>query len=72
MAKASGSDRLNKYGDFGLIDDLVKSYNGAYTHDQLFDLDVIMVHNMILYAKESAYVNAATQEAHKAANKAKK
>lgn len=72
MAKASGSSRLDRFGDFAMIDNLVQNYSGAYTHDDIFDMDVVMVHNMILYAKECAYVQSATTINTRAANKAKK
>lgn len=68
FAKTSGSHRLDKYGDFGIIDNLVRSYSGTYTHDEIFDLDVLMVHNMLLLAKESAYVESGMNEAMRTAN----
>ena len=66
-SKVAGSHRLDKFGDFGIIDNLVRSYGGTYTHDDIFELDVIMVHNMLLLAKEVAYVESGTQEAQRQA-----
>ena len=67
FAQTAGVHRLDKYGDFAIIDNLVKSYNGTYSHDEIFDLDVVLVHNMLLLAKESAYVEAGTNEAQRSA-----
>jgi len=65
FSKVAGAHRLDKFGDFAIIDSLVKSYSGAYTHDDIFDLDVLMVHNMLLLAKEQAYIESGVNEAQK-------
>lgn len=60
--KIAGAARIDKYGDFALIDNLVKAYNGAYDHDDIFNLEVIMVQNMILLNKEIGYVESKVRE----------
>jgi hypothetical protein len=65
--KTAGVHRLDKYGDFAIIDNLVKSYGGTYSHDDIFELDVVLVHNMLLFAKESAYIDSGTMEAQRTA-----
>jgi len=47
----------------------VRTYGGTYTHDAIFDLDVVMVHNMLLLAKEMAYVESGMNEALKTVQK---
>lgn len=66
FSKIAGSHRLEKYGDFGIIDHLVKAYGGAYTHDDIFDLDVGLVETMLLYNKDLTYVESGTNEAQRA------
>ena len=56
--KLAGVSRLDRYGDFALIDNLVKTYAGTYSHDDIFNLEVVMVHNLILLNKELGYVEA--------------
>ncbi len=72
FSQAVGSKRLDKFGDFAVIDNLVKNYSGTYTHDDIFDMEVVFVHNMILYAKECAYIQSKIQEAQREANQGKK
>jgi hypothetical protein len=57
----AGSKRLEKWGDFMLIDQLCKSYP-QYTHDDIWEMEVIFVNNLILLNRESGYVNSKTQE----------
>tara|TARA_R110000823_G_scaffold291155_1_gene409527 strand:+ start:72 stop:374 length:303 start_codon:yes stop_codon:yes gene_type:complete len=57
----AGSKRLEKWGDFMLIDQLCKSYP-QYTHDDIWEMEVIFVNNLILFNRESWYVNSKTQE----------
>ena len=57
----AGSKRLEKWGDFVLIDQLCKSYP-QYTHDDIWEMEVIFVNNLILLNRESGYVNSKTQE----------
>jgi hypothetical protein len=61
--KIAGSHRLEKYGDFAVIDNLVKTYQGTYNHDDIFDLDVQLVENLLMYNKELAYVESGAHEA---------
>lgn len=57
----AGSKRLEKWGDFMLIDQLCKSYP-QYKHDDIWEMEVIFVNNLILLNRESGYVNSKTQE----------
>jgi hypothetical protein len=57
----AGSKRLEKWGDFMLIDQLCKTYP-QYTHDDIWEMEVIFVNNLILLNRESGYVNSKTQE----------
>ena len=57
----AGSKRLEKWGDFILIDQLCKTYP-QYTHDKIFDMELITVNNLIILNREMAYVNSKTQE----------
>ena len=57
----AGSKRLEKWGDFVLIDQLCKTYP-QYTHDDIWEMEVIFVNNLILLNRESGYVNSKTQE----------
>lgn len=57
----AGSKRLEKWGDFMLIDQLCKSYP-QYTHDDIWEMEVIFVNNLILFNREMGYVNSKTQE----------
>ena len=57
----AGSKRFDKWGDFVLIDQLCKSYP-QYTHDDIWEMEVIFVNNLILLNRESGYVNSKTQE----------
>ena len=54
--------RLDKYGDFATLDNLVKAYSGAYNHDDFYNMEVSLVYNMILINKESHYIDARAQE----------
>ena len=60
--KLGGGKRLDKYGDFALIDNLVKTYNWTYSHDDIFNMEVIMVQNLILLNKELAYVDSKVRD----------
>lgn len=51
----AGGARLEKFGDFLVIDNLVKTYQGVYSHDDIFEMEVIMIHNMILLNNTLAY-----------------
>jgi len=57
----AGSKRLEKWGDFILIDQLCKTYP-QYTHDNIFDMELITVNNLIILNREMTYVNSKTQE----------
>ena len=57
----AGSKRLEKWGDFMLIDQLCKTYP-QYTHDDIWEMEVIFVNNLILLNREMGYVNSKTQE----------
>ena len=67
----AGAKRLDKYGDFALIDNLVRIYS-IYSHDDIFNMDLIMVHNMILYNKELNYVESRKEEIQRQAELSKK
>ena len=67
--KLGGSSRLDKFGDFALIDNLVKAYNGAYNHDEIFNMEVVLVQNMILLNKELSYIESKTREIQKQVKK---
>ena len=71
-SKLAGAKRLDKYGDFGLIDNLVKLYGGVYSHDDIFNKDILFVHNAILYNKELAYIESRKEEIQRQAELAKK
>ena len=63
--------RLEKYGEFNTIDTLVRTYP-QYTHDDIFDLPVVMVHNMILYNKDLDYIQSRKEEIQRQVELAKK
>ena len=71
-SKLAGAKRLDKYGEFGLIDNLVRLYNGTYNHDDIFEMDVLLVHNLILYNKELSYVESRKEEIQRQAELTKK
>ena len=48
----------------------MKTYAGVYSHDDIFNLEVVLVHNMILLNKELAYVDSKTREIQKQMKKA--
>ena len=70
-SKMAGAKRLDKYGDFALIDNLVRIY-GIYSHDDIFDMSVVMVHNMILYNKDLNYTESRKDEIQRQAELSKK
>lgn len=57
----AGSKRLEKWGDFMFIDQLCKTYS-QYTHDNIWDMELITVNNLIILNRELGYVNSKTQE----------
>ncbi len=57
----AGSKTLEKWGDFMLIDNLCKIYP-QYTHDDIWDMELITVNNLIILNREMGYVNSKTQE----------
>ena len=57
----AGSKRLEKWGDFMFIDQLCKTYP-QYTHDDIWEMELILVNNLILLNREMGYVNSKTQE----------
>ena len=68
----AGADKLESFGVFSTIDFLVRSYNGVYNHDDIFNMDVAMVQNMILLNKRQSYISARADEIRDSMNKAKK
>ena len=62
IQKMAGGERLDKFGDFALIDNLVKTYQGVYSHDDIFNLEVVLVQNMILLNKELSFMDAKIRE----------
>ena len=56
--KLAGGKRLDKYGDFAMIDNLVKTYGGTYSHDDIFNMEVVTVHNLILLNKDLGYLDS--------------
>ena len=67
----AGAKRLDKYGDFAIIDNLVKLYPN-YSHDDIFEMSVVMVHNMILYNKDLSYIESRKEEIQRQAELSKK
>jgi len=59
--------RLDKFGEFPLIDFLASTYN--YTHEQVFLLSWSEALTMIAYNREKAYVNHKAQDIYREANK---
>jgi len=58
LHKLAGGKRLDKYGDFAMIDNLVKTYGGTYSHDDIFNMEVVTVHNLILLNKDLGYLDS--------------
>jgi len=52
--------RLDKYGDFALIDMIARNY--TYTHNQVAELSWREVMNITALSRERAYVEAKTYE----------
>ena len=67
MVKA---ERLNKYGEFFLLDQLVKMYP-AYKHSDIFDLSVSEVYTIKIMGMESAYLERQRNEVRTKLNKSK-
>ena len=72
FSEMAGDKRLNKYGGFGLIDSLVRTYAGTYTHDEILEMEVLMVHTMLKWNKELAYITQKTSEIQRQVNESKK
>lgn len=66
----AGSERLEKWGEWVLIDSLAKTYN--YTHDQVFALSWSEAMTMIAYNREAAYVENKAVEIRNAAERVKR
>ena len=71
-AKMAGVKQLDKFGDFGTIDSLVRTYQGVYNHNDIFNLDVLFVHNLILYNKQLNYTQSRQEEIQRQIQLAKK
>ena len=71
-SKMAGASKLDKFGDFALIDTLVKAYQGVYNHNDIFNLDVLFVHNLILYNKQLNYIDSRKEEIQRQVQLAKK
>ena len=50
---------MDKYGELLLIDQMVRTYQGAYTHDDIFNLTVVEVYNFKLMQMEMNYLEEA-------------
>jgi hypothetical protein len=57
----AGARRLEKWGDFLLIDNLCKSYP-QYKHEDIWQMELILVNNLILLNREQTYLNSKSQE----------
>jgi hypothetical protein len=55
------SKRLHRFGDFNAIDTLAKTYP-QYTHDDLFNAEIVFVHNLLLLNREQDYIAARMRE----------
>ena len=71
FAEIAGAKRLEKFGDFLLIDNLVKMYS-VYTHEDLFDMEVVMVEQLILMNKTLSYVESNSTDIQRKVQTAKK
>ncbi len=71
-SKMAGVGKLDKFGDFGIIDSLVRTYQGVYNHNDIFNLDVLFVHNLILYNKQLNYTESRKEEIQRQVQLAKK
>lgn len=60
-------NRLDKYGEWALIDSIAMQY--SYTHDEVFALSWGEAMTIIAYNRERAYINHATDNMYKEANK---
>ena len=58
-SKLVSNKRLDKYGELLLIDQMVRTYAGAYTHDDIFNLTVVEVYNFKLMQMELNYLEEA-------------
>ena len=58
----AGVNRLDRFGDFVIIDSLVKTYKGVYSHDDIFNMEIPLVHNLILLNKELSYIESNTND----------
>ena len=65
------SKTLNKYGEFYLIDQLVRMYP-AYTHEAMANLSVGEVYTIKLMTMENAYLETQRQNVKSQLNKKKK
>jgi len=49
-------ERLGRFKDLEYIDSIVGRSNGAYTHDEVFNLEAGFAHSLLLmYYEQSAY-----------------
>jgi len=75
MEMIVSSKRLDKYGEFYLLDQMVRMYP-AYTHEGIFRLSVREVYTMKLLTMENAYLENQRQKTRgkiqEAKNKGKK
>ena len=70
-SKMAGDEVLNEFGDFMLIDNLVRAYPGTYTHDQVFEMDLVFVYELIYINRVRDYLTSKTGEIHRQIEKAK-
>lgn len=52
--KVVAGDRLEKYGEFPLIDKLAKEYN--YTHEQAYNLPWRVAYTIMALGRETSYI----------------
>lgn len=58
---------LKAFGSFSVIDSLCKEYP-QYTHDDIFNMEWALVHNLLLHNKVQAYLKSAMEESLKKNN----
>ena len=52
-SKVVSSEWLREFGEWVILDEVVRAYPGTYTHDQVFKLTVHKVYKMIYFDRRS-------------------
>jgi len=65
--KIYAGDRMDKYGEFVLIDKIAKHY--SYTHEQVFNLSWREAYTIIALNREQAYIEHKATEAKRESEK---